>query len=58
MEVRSDDAEPTNAHVQHHSGIDCDVCKGSNADAVCYCVDCNKKLCPSHEQVHKSLMCS
>ena len=29
----------------------CDQCRGSDVKAVCYCVDCNKKLCSRHEKV-------
>ena len=29
----------------------CDQCRGSDVNAVCYCVDCNKKLCSRHEKV-------
>ena len=31
--------------------IYCDKCKDGNVKAVCYCADCDKKLCSRHEQV-------
>ena len=31
--------------------IYCDKCKDGDVKAVCYCVDCDKKLCSHHEQV-------
>ena len=34
-----------------HCEIYCDKCKDGNVKAVCYCVDCDKKLCSRHEQV-------
>ena len=29
----------------------CDKCKDGGVKAVCYCVDCDKKLCSRHEKV-------
>ena len=31
--------------------IYCDKCKDGNVKAVCYCINCDKKLCSRHEQV-------
>ena len=34
----------------------CDKCRHQESDAVCYCVDCGKRLCHKHEKVGATVL--